>query len=69
MKMGILVVAFPNSPLMADANSSYTLDDIIISPEIIVVDGFIEVPKGYGIGVEPNWIVIERYLVDTIVFE
>ena len=58
MKMGILVGAFPNFPLMADANSSFTLDDIIISPEIIVVDGFIEVPKGYGTCVEPNWTIV-----------
>lgn len=66
----IALTSLPNFILPGDtAGSSHYWEEDIISPEIVVVDGFIEVPKGNGIGFEPNMTVIERYLLDTFVFE
>ncbi|MER2076685.1 o-succinylbenzoate synthase [Psychrobacillus psychrotolerans] len=66
----IALTSLPNFTLPGDtAGSSHYWEEDIISPEIVVVNGCIEVPKGNGIGYEPNMKVIQRYLLDTIVFE
>lgn len=66
----IALTSLPNFTLPGDtAGSSHYWEEDIISPEIVVVNGYIEVPKGNGIGYEPNMKVIQRYLLDTIVFE
>ncbi|MCZ8531879.1 o-succinylbenzoate synthase [Psychrobacillus psychrodurans] len=66
----IALTTLPNFALPGDtAGSSHYWEEDIISPEIVVVDGYIEVPKGYGIGFEPNMEVIERYMLNEIVFE
>lgn len=66
----IALTSLPNFTLPGDtAGSSHYWEEDIISPEIVVVNGYVEVPKGNGIGYEPNMKVIQRYLLDTIVFE
>ncbi|MEK5214754.1 o-succinylbenzoate synthase [Psychrobacillus sp. FSL H8-0487] len=66
----IALTSLPNFTLPGDtAGSSHYWEEDIISPEIVVENGYIEVPKGNGIGYEPNMKVIQRYLLDTIVFE
>ena len=66
----IALTSLPNFILPGDtAGSSHYWEKDIISPEIVVVNGYIEVPKGNGIGYEPNMEVIKRYLLDTIIFE
>lgn len=66
----IALTSLPNFTLPGDtAGSSHYWEEDIISPEIVVVNGYIEVPKGNGIGYELNMKVIQRYLLDTIVFE
>lgn len=66
----IALTSLPNFTLPGDtAGSSHYWEEDIISPEIVVVNGYIEVPNGNGIGYEPNMKVIQRYLLDTIVFE
>ncbi len=66
--MGILVGA-RFLAFLSGQTGILTLDDNIISPEIIVVDGFVEVPKGYIICVKPNWTEIERYMLNMLVFK
>jgi len=66
----IALTSLPNFKLPGDtAGSSHYWEKDIISPEIVVENGYIAVPKGNGIGFEPDMQVIERYLLDTIVFE
>ena len=66
----IALTSLPNFTLPGDtAGSSHYWEEDIISPEIVVVDGLIEVPNGNGIGYEPNMKAIDRYLLETIVFE
>lgn len=66
----IALTSLRNFTLPGDtAGSSHYWEEDIISPEIVVENGYIEVPKGNGIGYEPNMKVIQRYLLDTIVFE
>ena len=66
----IALTSLPNFTLPGDtAGSSHYWEEDIISPEIVVENGYIEVPKGNGIGYKPNMKVIQRYLLDTIVFE
>lgn len=66
----IALTSLPNFTLPGDtAGSSHYWEEDIISPEIVVEDGYIKVPKGNGIGFEPNMEVIERYLLNTISFE
>jgi len=38
----------------------------IIKPEIIVKDGIIRVPKGYGLGVEIDEVTLNKYTIDYI---
>lgn len=66
----IALTSLPNFILPGDtAGSSHYWEEDIISPEIIVTDGFIDVPKANGIGFEPNMKVIERFMLDMLVFE
>ncbi|MFJ7825324.1 o-succinylbenzoate synthase [Psychrobacillus sp. NPDC096623] len=66
----IALTSLPNFTLPGDtAGSSHYWEKDIISPEIVVIDGFIDVPKGKGIGADPNMKVIERFMLDMVVFE
>lgn len=66
----IALTTLPNFILPGDtAGSSHYWEEDIISPEIVVHDGFIDVPRGNGIGVEPNLKVMKRYMLSTTVYE
>ena len=66
----IALTTLPNFILPGDtAGSSHYWEEDIISPEVVVEDGFITVPSGYGIGYEPNLEVMDRYTVEKFSFK
>ncbi|MBK3494569.1 o-succinylbenzoate synthase [Viridibacillus sp. YIM B01967] len=50
------------------AGSNHYWDQDIISPEVIVEDGYIKVPEGYGVGYEPNMESLEQFTVSKKVY-
>ncbi|WP_342504666.1 o-succinylbenzoate synthase [Sporosarcina sp. FSL K6-2383] len=66
----IALTTLPNFILPGDtAGSSHYWEQDIISPEVVVEDGYIRVPTGYGIGYEPNLTVMEQFMVDEMQFD
>ena len=58
----VALTTLPNFILPGDtAGSSRYWEEDIISPEVIVEDGYITVPTNYGIGYEPNIEVMDKY--------
>ena len=66
----VALTTLPNFLLPGDTSSSsrYWEEDII-TPEVIAEDGYITVPKAYGIGYEPNLEAMDRYTVAQFHFK
>lgn len=65
----VALTTLPNFILPGDtAGSSRYWEEDVISPEVVVEDGYITVPTGAGIGYEPNLKVMDKYTVDTMQF-
>jgi len=66
----VALTTLPNFLLPGDTSSSsrYWEEDII-TPEVIAEDGYITVPKAYGIGYEPNLEAMDRYTVAKFHFK
>ncbi|MEK3935607.1 o-succinylbenzoate synthase [Sporosarcina sp. FSL W7-1349] len=63
----VALTTLPNFILPGDtAGSSRYWEEDIISPEVVVEDGYITVPTAYGIGYEPNLVVMEKYTVEEM---
>ncbi|WP_391120229.1 o-succinylbenzoate synthase [Psychrobacillus sp. L3] len=66
----VALTTLPNFILPGDTSSSsrYWEEDVI-TPEVVAEDGYITVPKAYGIGYEPNMEAIDRYTVEQFHFK
>jgi len=63
----IALTTLPNFTLPGDtASSSRYWEEDIVSPEVIAEEGFITVPKNYGIGYEPNLRAMDKYTIEEI---
>ena len=63
----IALTTLPNFILPGDtAGSSRYWEEDIISPEVVVENGYITVPTDYGIGYVPNLEVMAKYTVETM---
>lgn len=63
----IALTTLPNFILPGDtAGSSRYWEEDVITPEVVVEDGYITVPTAYGIGYEPNLRVMDKFTVDEI---
>lgn len=63
----VALTTLPNFILPGDtAGSSRYWEEDIISPEVVVEEGYITVPTAYGIGYEPNLEVMEKYTVEEM---
>lgn len=66
----VALTTLPNFILPGDtAGSSRYWEEDVITPEVVAEDGYITVPTGYGIGYEPNIVVMDRYTVDQFHFK
>ena len=66
----VALTTLPNFILPGDtAGSSRYWEEDVITPEVVVEDGYITVPTGYGIGYEPNIEAMDRYTVETFNFK
>lgn len=66
----IALTTLPNFVLPGDtAGSSHYWEKDIINPEVIVEDGYIQVPKKIGIGYEPNMEAIKQYTFSSKVYK
>ena len=66
----VALTSLPNFILPGDtASSSRYWEEDVITPEVVAIDGYIQVPTGYGIGYEPNLEVIDRYTVDQFEYK
>ena len=66
----IALTTLPNFILPGDtAGSSRYWEQDIISPEVIVENGYITVPTAYGIGYEPDSKVMDSYTVERTQFK
>ena len=66
----VALTTLPNFILPGDtAGSSRYWKEDVITPEVVAEDGYITVPTGYGIGYEPNIVVMDRYTVDQFHFK
>ncbi|ALC86397.1 O-succinylbenzoate synthase [Bacillus sp. FJAT-22090] len=66
----IALTTLPNFLLPGDTSgSSRYWEEDIIKPEVVAEDGYINVPKAYGIGYEPNLDVMNRYTVEQFYFK
>lgn len=66
----IALTTLPNFILPGDtAGSSRYWEEDIISPEVIVEDGYITVPTNYGIGYAPNLEAMDKYTIEEINFK
>ncbi|OKL37448.1 o-succinylbenzoate synthase [Domibacillus mangrovi] len=66
----VAITTLPNFTLPGDtAGSSHYWSQDIISPEVEVQDGYIYVPKGLGIGYEPNLALINRFTLNRSTLE
>ena len=67
--LNIQITTLPNFTIPGDtAPSQHYWDEDIIDPEVTMVDGVIEVPKGFGIGYEVNRNKLNKKLIETISF-
>lgn len=66
----VALTTLPNFILPGDTagSSRYWVEDVI-SPEVVVEDGYITVPKEPGIGYAPNLEAMDRYTVEKIRFK
>lgn len=65
----IALTTLPNFILPGDtAGSSHYWEQDIITPKVVVEDGYITVPTGYGIGYEPDLIAMKKFMVDEMHF-
>lgn len=66
----VALTTLPNFILPGDtAGSSRYWEEDIISPEVVVEDGYITVPTRAGIGYAPNLVVMDKYTVEKIQFK
>ena len=66
----VALTTLPNFILPGDtAGSSRYWEEDVITPEVVVEDGYITVPTSYGIGYEPNIEAMDRYTVETFNFK
>lgn len=66
----IALTTLANFTLPGDTapSSHYWVEDII-SPEVTMEKGVVKVPDGPGIGFDINWEALEKYTIDTKVFD
>ena len=66
----VALTTLPNFILPGDTagSSRYWIEDVI-TPEVVVEDGYITVPSAYGIGYEPNLEVMDKFTVEEINFK
>jgi O-succinylbenzoate synthase len=65
----VALTTLPNFILPGDtAGSSRYWEEDVISPEVVVEDGYITVPTAYGIGYEPNIEVMDKFTVEKFKF-
>ncbi|KOF09861.1 O-succinylbenzoate synthase [Planococcus glaciei] len=66
----IALTTLPNFTLPGDtAGSSRYWEEDVISPEVVVEDGYITVPDAYGIGYAINKQAMDRFTVEELVFQ
>ncbi|WP_252503109.1 o-succinylbenzoate synthase [Sporosarcina sp. Marseille-Q4943] len=66
----VALTTLPNFILPGDtAGSSRYWEEDVISPEVIVEDGYITVPTAYGIGYEPNYNAMDKFTVEQYQFK
>lgn len=65
----VALTTLPNFILPGDtAGSSRYWEQDVITPEVVVEDGYITVPTAYGIGYEPNLAAMDTFTVDELHF-
>ncbi|MFD1926939.1 o-succinylbenzoate synthase [Sporosarcina siberiensis] len=63
----IALTTLPNFILPGDtAGSSRYWEEDVITPEVVVEDGYITVPSAYGIGYEPNLEAMDKFTVEEL---
>lgn len=63
----VALTTLPNFILPGDtAGSSRYWEEDVITPEVVVEDGYITVPTAYGIGYEPNLRAMDKFTVEEI---
>ncbi|AMQ06113.1 MULTISPECIES: o-succinylbenzoate synthase [Sporosarcina] len=66
----VALTTLPNFILPGDtAGSSRYWEEDVITPEVVVEDGYITVPTAYGIGYEPNLKAMNKFTVDELHFK
>jgi o-succinylbenzoate synthase len=66
----IALTTLPNFILPGDtAGSSHYWEQDVITPEVVVEDGYITVPTAYGIGYEPNLEAMDTFTVEKLHFK
>ncbi|MGK7377464.1 o-succinylbenzoate synthase [Planococcus sp. 1R117A] len=66
----IALTTLPNFILPGDtAGSSRYWEEDVISPEVIVEDGYITVPEAYGIGYAINQKAMDKFTVEELIFK
>lgn len=66
----VALTTLPNFVLPGDtAGSSRYWEEDVITPEVVVEDGYITVPTAYGIGYEPNFNAMDKFTVETYNFK
>ena len=66
----IALTTLPNFILPGDtAGSSRYWEEDVITPEVVVKDGYITVPTAYGIGYEPNLQAMDKFTVEKMHFK
>lgn len=65
----VALTTLPNFILPGDtAGSSRYWEQDVITPEVVVEDGYITVPTAYGIGYEPNLAAMDTFTVEELHF-
>ncbi|WP_172373271.1 o-succinylbenzoate synthase [Sporosarcina jiandibaonis] len=65
----VALTTLPNFVLPGDtAGSSRYWEEDVIAPEVVVEDGYITVPKAYGIGYEPNFNAMDKFTIEKYHF-
>ncbi len=59
-----LAASLPNASLIEIDRNPHTLRDELLQEPLIIRDGYVEAPKGPGLGVELNLETVEEYRVD-----
>lgn len=66
----VALTTLPNFILPGDtAGSSRYWEEDVITPEVVVEDGYITVPTAYGIGYEPNLKAMNKFTVEELHFK